>query len=214
MQTSGLFGDRGYVEPEPEVFSRLTVLSEKTATGLKEFHMLSENDEANLMLLSSLAKQLMVISEKELVNETLTDEEYELIRSFGGNLEHFWLETIKDEAAKYDDVNLNRTEQFPAALVVDIATDPNGVCLEVATGNPNTIYVACMVDGQVKICSGSVFNWYQFEQPISERMTDAEWRQLIGIQLREDGTYNWEKIGVPAKPAWTLDYRYDYGSGF
>lgn len=206
--------DRGYVEPEPEVFSRLAVLSEKTATGLKEFHMLSENDEANLMLLSSLAKQLMVISEKELVNETLTDEEYELIRSFGGNLEHFWLETIKDEAAKYDDVNLNRTEQFPAALVVDIATDPNGVCLEVATGNPNTIYVACMVDGQVKICSGSVFNWYQFEQPISERMTDAEWRQLIGIQLREDGTYNWEKIGVPAKPAWTLDYRYDYGSGF
>ena len=79
-----------------------------------------------------------------------------LLRSFGGNLEHFWLETIKDEAAKYDDVNLNRTNQFPAALVVDIATDPNGVCLEVAIGNPNTIYVACMVDGQVKICSGSL----------------------------------------------------------
>ena len=206
--------DRGYVEPEPELFSRLAVLSEKTATGLKAFGMLSENDESNLMLLSSLARQLMVISEKELVNETLTDEEYELIRTFGGNLEHFWLETIREEASQYDDVNLNRTNQFPAALVVDIATDPNGRCLEVATGNPNTIYVACLVDGQVKICSGSVFNWYQFEQPMENRMTDAEWRQLIGIQLRDDGTYNWEKTGVPAKPAWTLDYRYDYGNGF
>ena len=206
--------DRGYVEPEPEVFSRLAVLSEKTATGLKAFGMLSENDEANLLLLSSLAKQLMVISEKELVNETLTDEEYELIRSFGGNLEHFWLETIQEEAAKYDDVRLSRTDQFPAALVVDIATDPNGAVLEVATGNTNTIYVACMVDGQVKICSGSVYNWYQFEWPMEDRMTDSEWRQLMGIQMREDGSYNWQKEGAPEKPAWTMDYRYDYGSGF
>ena len=206
--------DRGYVEPEPELFSRLAVLSEKTATGLKSFGMLSENDESNLMLLSSLARQLMVISEKELVNETLTDEEYELIRSFGGNLEHFWLETIQEEAAKYDDVRLSRTDQFPAALVVDIATNPNGSVLEVATGNPNTIYVACMVDGQVKICSGSVFNWYQFEQPMTERMTDSEWRQLMGIQMQEDGNYNWEKTGAPDKPAWTMEYRYDYGNGF
>ena len=49
---------------------------------------------------------------------------------------------------------------------------------------------------------------------MSDRMTDSEWRQLMGIQMREDGSYNWEKEGVPEKPAWTMDYRYDYGSGF
>ena len=37
----------------------------------------AEEDEANLLRLSELAKQLMTISEKELINETLTDEEYE-----------------------------------------------------------------------------------------------------------------------------------------
>ena len=32
--------------------------------------------------------------EKELKEKPLTEEEYELIRSFGGQLEHFWLEAL------------------------------------------------------------------------------------------------------------------------
>lgn len=201
--------DRGYVEPEPEIFSRLAVLTDRTASGLKGYGMLSENDEQNLGLLSSLARQLMVISEKELRNETLTDEEYELIRTYGGNLEHFWQETVKDLAAQYDDATLNRPDQFPAALVVDVATDPNGQCLELATYNPATIYVACLVDGQVKICSGSVYSFYQFSWPSSDRLTDSQWRIMMGIQMGEDGSYNYDAKPV-SKPAWTMDYRYTY----
>ena len=200
--------DRGYVQPEPEIFSRLAVLTEKTATGLKSFGMLSAEDEANLLRLSELAKQLMTISEKELINETLTDEEYELIRSFGTDLQYFWYETIKEDAAELGDMPLsNLLDLFPAALIVDIATNPEGSCLEVATGNPSVIYVACLVDGDVKICSGTVYNWYQFEQPLSDRMTDTAWRQLMGISPMEDGSYNRETEGRPDKPAWTLDYR-------
>ena len=32
----------------------------------------------------------MTIAEKELRGELPTDEEFELIRSYGGQLEHFW----------------------------------------------------------------------------------------------------------------------------
>ncbi|MBO6159558.1 MAG: DUF3160 domain-containing protein [Firmicutes bacterium] len=208
--------DRGYVEPEPEVFSRLAVLTEKTASGLKGYGMLNETDEENLALLSSLARQLMTISEKELRNETLTDAEYELIRGYGGSLEHFWLETVKDEAAAHEDAYLSRTDQFPAALVVDIATDPNGSCLEVATGNPSIIWVACVVDGQLKICSGTVFNFYQFTWPASDRLTDKEWRQMMGIQMNDDGSYNYSSDGVQPvdKPEWTKAYRTNAQYGY
>ena len=201
--------DRGYVEPEPELFSRLAVLTQKTAEGLKSYGMLSEADEANLLRLSDLAKQFMTMSEKELRNETLTPEEYDIIRNFGDDLQYFWNETIKEEAAKYQEDGISSlVDYFPAALIVDVATDPNGSCLEIATGNPSIIYVACLVDGDVKICSGLMYNWYQFDQPISDRMTDTQWRQLIGIQVMDDGSYN--RDAKVEKPAWTLEYRYDY----
>lgn len=199
-----VYDDRGYVEPEPEVYSRFAVLSQKTAEGLSNYGMISEDDINNLNNLAELAKQLMVISEKELVNETLTDEEYDLIRAYGGNLEHFWYDAIKNQA----DTEYVTTEEFPAAIVVDIATDPNGSVLEVATGGPSVIYVVVPVDGELKVAVGSCYEFYQFEQPISDRMTDSSWRQAIGKEVKEDGTYNWNP-DIP-QPSWTDSYRGKY----
>ncbi|MDE7277306.1 MAG: DUF3160 domain-containing protein, partial [Lachnospiraceae bacterium] len=72
--------DRGYVEPEPLVYMRFENLAESTAEGLKAYGVLRTADEENLSRLSELAHQLYVISNKELRDEVLTEEEYELIR--------------------------------------------------------------------------------------------------------------------------------------
>lgn len=194
--------DRGYVEPEVEVWSRFTQLASKTAQGLKTYGLLSEEDETNLKRLQEMAEQFLTMSQKELKNELLTDEEYELIRNYGGNLEHFWLEAFQDEG---EDI---QSGDFPAAIVTDIATDPNGSCLEVGTGNPSTIYVVVPIDGELHICVGAVYSFYQFEQPLSERLTDSDWRQMMGIAVKEDGTYNFD-APVDA-PEWTRSYRYEY----
>ena len=53
-------------------------------------------DRENLTRLASLARNLETISRKELQNESLTDAEYDLIREYGGTLEHFWIEAVKD----------------------------------------------------------------------------------------------------------------------
>lgn len=196
--------DRGYVEPEPVVYERFAALSTMTAEGLKRYGMLSSADENNLVLLSELADQLLAISLKELQDETLTDEEYELIRCFGGNLEHFWREAMTDDK---DDYSI-ATRECPAAIVVDIATDPNGAVLEAATGNPSIIYVVVKVDGMLKIARGSAYSFYQFTQPIESRLTDTEWRVMMGIQPDENGNYNYDnKVD---KPEWTKSYRYQY----
>ena len=196
--------DRGYVEPEPVVYERFASLAEQTAQGLKKYQMLSDADENNLVKLEELALRLQTISNKELQNETLTDEEYDLIRTYGGNIEHFWYDAMRANA----DSDTIFSEEYPAALVVDIATDPNGSVLEAATGDPSQIIVAVQVDGKIKLASGSVYTFYQFEQPLNDRLTDTQWRVMMGIEANDDMEY--QKTTDIKQPAWTDSYRYHY----
>lgn len=196
--------DRGYVEPEPLVYTRFADLADLTAQGLDKYGMLSATDKENLTRLSEMAHRLVGISEKELQDETLTDDEYEFIRTYGGNLEHFWYEAVKDEA----DTDSINSQEYPAAIVVDIATDPNGWVLEAGTGDPSTIYVAVKVDGKVKIARGSVYSFYQFVWPMDDRLTDEKWRVMMGIQPNEEGYYNMDS--QIEQPEWTKSYRYQY----
>ena len=200
--------DRGYVEPEPVVYERFASLAEQTASGLKKYEMLSDADEENLNKLQQLALQLETIANKELQNETLTEEEYDLIRTYGGNIEHFWYDAMRANA----DSDMIFSEEYPAALVVDIATDPNGSVLEAATGDPSQIIVAVQVDGKIKLASGSVYTFYQFEQPLNDRLTDTQWRVMMGLEANEDMEY--QKTTDIEQPAWTDSYRYHYDQSY
>ena len=102
------------------------------------------------------------------------------------------------------------TGEFPAAIVADVATDPNGYCLELGTGRVGTIEVIVTVDGVKKIAYGSVYSFYQFEQPISERLTDSQWRQKLGMELNDDGTYNFDRSTMPKQEDWSSSYRYEW----
>ncbi|MCI9141034.1 MAG: DUF3160 domain-containing protein [Lachnospiraceae bacterium] len=198
--------DRGYVEPEPLVYARFVNLASQTAEGLKGYGMLDPADEENLSRLTEIAARLQTISEKELREELLTDDEFEFIKTYGGNLEHFWREALSDVS---NGERIFAVEEYPAAIVADIATDPNGQVLEVATGNPATIYVVVKVDGKVKIASGSVYSFYQFAWPLNDRLTDSKWRWMMGLQADENGYYNRDEKPVQ-KPDWTRSYRYTY----
>lgn len=195
---------RGYVEPEPLVYLRFENLAKNTANGLKEMGYLSRNDEEDLEKLADLADKLKVISIKELNNEKLEDSEYELIDIYGGEIEHFWLDAMKGQTGNSNPT----TADFPAALVVDVATDPNGTVLEMATGNPACIYVVVPVEGKLRIARGCVYGFYQFEKPISERMTDKEWRKEMGIENEDYSQY--VPYGKAYKhPDWAMSYRYE-----
>ena len=68
--------------------------------------------------------------EKELSNETLSDEEYELIRTYGGNIEHFW----KQLATEITGEEYVSESEFSADMIVDIATDfTNQTVLEIGS---------------------------------------------------------------------------------
>ncbi len=169
--------DRGYVEPEPELYARLAALSASTAEGLEKYGVINDADKANLKKLEQLAKQLEAISIKELKGETLSSEEYDLIRSYGGQLEHFW-----DEVNPNVQESATKSDVSPSAVVVDIATNgTEGTVLETATGRINPIYVVVPIDGELHLCKGGVWSYYEFEQPMTDRLTDSEWRAALGI---------------------------------
>ena len=197
------YDDRGYVQPEPDVYARFSFLADATRVGLEERGRISEKDSENLKKLAELADSLFVMSEKELQDEVLTDEEYDLIREYGGILEHFWYDVMSADTGD-DDIN---TEKYQAALCVDVATDPNGSVLEMATGRPCRMYVIVNVDGKIKVAVGTVYSFYQFPWPMEDRLTDSKWRALMNFEPGSDGFYSdYDEDRMIDVPWWTEDY--------
>lgn len=184
----GIIDDRGYVEPNPYVYARLASLAKITADGLQTRGLINERDQESLERMEELSLALKTISEKELSNTPLTDQEYDLIRSYGSQLEHFWLEALRDEGIDHRSAIFDR----PAALVTDVANNPGGgqVLVE-ATGNIFEIYVVVPVDGKLRIAIGGVYSYYEFPWPMNDRLTDSRWHRMLN-----DGQ-------APPLPDWT-----------
>jgi hypothetical protein len=191
MGGGGLEDDRGYVEPDPVCYARLASLVKMTKQGLEQRGLLDSRDRDSLDRLAELALSLKTISEKELQNLPLTEDEHELIKSYGGQLEHFWLEAMRDQGIKH------HSEVFdnPAALVADVATAPPDTVLEEGTGYISEIYVVVPVDGQLRIARGGIYTYYEFPWPAQDRLTDTRWREML-----ENGQ-------TPELPDWTGEFR-------
>lgn len=184
--------DRGYVEPQPVVYARLASLARNTVSGLQNRNLISDEDAQYMNDFADIVDKLETIANKELNNELPTDDEFDFIRAYGGNLEHLWERTI--------DVDGNTSllpYDHPSALVTDIATDPNGQFLEIADGRPLDIYVAVYFDGEVRIAKGSIWSFYTWNG--DERMTDEEWQKEV---QSFDGT-------VRDQPAWIDSFKGD-----
>lgn len=180
--------DRGYVEPNPYVYGRLASLVRMTREGLKAKELLDYRDEINLERMEELALSLKTIAEKELSNIPLTDEEFDLIRGYGVQLEHFWLEAMRREGIDHRSAVHDR----PAALVTDVATDiDGGLVLQEATGYISDIYVVVPVEDKLRIAIGGVYSYYEFPWPLADRLTDTRWHQML------------DKKEAPPLPAWT-----------
>lgn len=180
---------RGWVEPNPEAYARLLSLAQMTRDGLESRGLLSENVRVNLWRLEELLTFLLDVSQRELAGRPLTDQDYERIHYYGGELE-----VITLAAADQEEIGGSPffEEEEQAALVADVATDPHGQVLEEAIGRVFEIYVV-IPDGAggLHIAKGGVFSYYEFPWPMGDRLTDEKWREMLAAGQ------------VPERPAWT-----------
>lgn len=188
--------DRGYVEPVPLVYDRLALLTAMTRDGLAARNLLPNSQRDNLNRMEELSNKLQHIAESELSGAKITDEDYELIRSYGGQIEHLWYEVNKEEIEKSGMSQAEYLSENPAAIVADVATDPNGKVLEEATGRVYEIFVLVPVEGRLKLLNGTVYSYYEFEWPITDRLTDKRWREML---KNNDPS-------LPKRPEWTQSF--------
>jgi hypothetical protein len=164
---------KGYVEPQPEVYARLAALCKQMRVGLEDRGLLNPEYTDKLNRMESLLLSLKTMAEKELAGETLTDEEYAQIRGIGDALEGITTFSAEVEGQ----ITSEADERM--AIVADVHTEGNsGQVLEEGVGDAFTIYVVAPVEGQQVVAQGGVFSYYEFKQPMDDRLTDEAWQAL------------------------------------
>jgi len=175
----------GYVEPVPDFYARLLALTKMTNQGLDEMGVFDPVSKARLENLEAVLSRLQAISEKELENEELTAEDYEFIRTFGEQLEGT-IEDVDEKARK-------------TTVVADVHTDGNTeTVLEEGVGYVDMVVVAYKLpDGRVLMGAGPVMSYYEFKQPMSDRLTDEKWREML-------------EANPPQRPQWASKYIFQF----
>jgi len=176
----------GYVEPIPEFYSRMLTLTSMTSKGLAELDALSDEEKSRLENLESILERLIQISKDELEDKELSESDYEFIRNFGGQLDAIVVGV--------------EVEGKETTIVADVHTDTNPPMevLEEGVGYTDLILVAYKVpDGRIIIGAGPNLSYYEFKQPINERLTDEQWKEML------------EKEKQPQRPSWIASFYAD-----
>ena len=162
----------GYVEPVPRVYARLAALCRMMISGLGERSLLSELIGSKLGLLHDFLRSLQAISIKELTGTPLNETEIQVI--------HFSGDTLELVTSLPENENHISDADTKMAVIADVHTDPNSkTILEVGVGNPMVIYVAVPIGDEIVLTRGGTFSYYEFVQPMSDRLTDEAWQDML-----------------------------------
>ncbi len=168
----------GYVEPVPEFYARALSLTRMTTQGLTEMGVLDQTSRGRLLHLENILSRLIELSEKELENMGLSEDDYSFIRNFGEELELA--------------VTGVESRTMSTTIVADVHTDSNSEnVVEEGVGYVDLILVAYKTpDGQVTLAAGPTLSHYEFKQPMENRLTDEAWVEML-------------KTNPPQRAPWT-----------
>ncbi|MGC9307535.1 MAG: DUF3160 domain-containing protein [Thermoplasmatota archaeon] len=177
---TGLMEAPGYVEPVPRLYTRLQSLVNMTRQGLDAFGVLDSEGKARLDALHGMLGQLFSLAKKELEGTPFDSADTQFLYTFVRSLN----QTM---------VGVNeRGRRLP--MVADVHTDGNTEqCLEEAVGYADVAIVAYMLpDGTILAGAGPTYSYYEFKQPISQRLTDEDWLDMLSQP--------------PERPDWTTSF--------
>lgn len=192
------------VDPYPEVFGglrRLTLelfgrLSAQGYLPKNEREPDSDQDYDDILPLTSKGLTLKMIellalmetcAAKQATGQPLTPAEHEKLWRFGVWCEHLTIALIRPDKEFYNIV------QEETSLAADVFNGDT-TCLETAIGRVFELWVRCDGPRGERLHRGGIFSFYEFEQPISNRLSDDDWRKML-----RDGK-------APPPPGWTGSY--------
>lgn len=181
---------RNWVEPDPVPFARLQAMADLERQGLRSRGLLNRPMGKLLADFSDLAGFMARIATDELAGKAISKADNERLFYIGGELEDIWWRTSDTTEG-----SLPRPDD-PSAIIADIAsgrdreTDTIRV-VETATGYVDQLLVLVPDDrGRFQVALGGVYSYYEFLQPVSERLTDEAWHSMLASGE------------APERPAW------------
>jgi hypothetical protein len=183
----------GWVEPEPEVYSRLAWLLRLTYHGLVGRKLLLPTDMVahEFQSFIGVLDWLATVSRKELAGSDLSRDDLKAIEEFGGTLERLMLSiAARVEQRSYVSWwDIQSKTDRDMAVIADVHTGP-GQVLEEGVGHAAELWVVVPVKGKLVAARGAVFTYYEFKHPMADRLTDERWQQML------------EKDKAPGMPVW------------
>lgn len=187
---------RGYVEPAIELYRWLKALTTRTASLVKRTGYIDDEEDYRgqvgpmLEKAGGLMSDLEALAVKQLGNKPLSDDDYRKIDRFGAVLESYYVAGGYGGGAPMTRSG-DRLENG-IKLVADVLTSLNsGKVLEQAVGDVYSLYVITPHADGKRLNQGGVFSYFEFQQPMTERMSDKEWAQQVGSGK------------APPMPSWT-----------
>jgi hypothetical protein len=198
---------KGFIEPRPDFWRRLQVLAEETSAllGSLDYGAVTNFQQYQTAFLghfADVARQLAVMSDKELRQVPFSDSEIDFISStlvgFRGYAGYWTVQDGWYPKLFYNSYYAVEKSQLPIdqelgatrwdPLIADVHTDfPCGICddmggvLHEATGNVNLLLIA--VDNGTNRCvyAGPVLSHYELPVPFSpagepQRLSDFAWQ--------------------------------------
>ena len=205
----------GYVEPNVKFWSKLSELVVLTQKMLEENNLMTDELKGRTAQMKDYIDFLLTVSNKELKKEKLTESEYNTIEYFGASIEHFTLSVV-DPDKSFDEWSQVEGPDKSIAIVADIYTRnipdcPKNGILHEAVGNANNIFVVVEIEGNLYLTKGATFSYYEFIQPLNNRLTDEEWQEMLEKKKAPSVPVWIEKIMIKDTPK--VDERVFYSSG-
>jgi len=190
---------KSYVEPNLAVYQRLMELTRQMGSALGKLGYLGDTtrsgedtNSARFKTFEELLSFFESVSRRELSGGRLTSMEHLRLRKIEGDLSELWI-SIQLAGTKYDVLNQDDSDM---AVVADVHTAGNEA-LEVAVGHADDLIAIVPIEGKRYLARGSAFSFYEFRVPISERVTDHDWKAYL--QGGKD----------KPRPAWTASFFVD-----
>jgi hypothetical protein len=173
IQTISPPSDTAYVEPYPETYRRLIGLINMTINGLTQLQLLQPDINTSLRSFIDVSELFLNASIMELEGKALNESMQQQIRAAAKTISAIL--SVATEKAQQ------------AAIVADVHTDLNtDKVLEEALGKFNVLVIVYAdADGKLYAGAGPVYNYFEFTQPMSQRLTDETWRQMLVTSPQE-----------------------------
>ena len=200
-ETIGVVGNRyskleypsGYVEPYPDVYDRIQKMLLKMTEILDELENCNKELIEKNQEFQELLTRLVEFSKAECEGKTLSKENYNYLQTIGSllkDLKGFSPELMSRIVSGSDD----RMD-----VIADVFTNPwEKQVLEEGVGSPMYIFVYIDDAQGRRICRGMTYSYYEFKQPMNDRLSDEKW-QRMGKQNNRSALPAWTKSFIFGK---------------